>query len=432
MNNTSNDLSTQETVNSPIRADLAIKAAYIVATERAGDSGVVYDKNKWCAAQNVRQSYSQEDLDRCIDLVRNGTLEIEQVLFDHEPVTIQIARNNYAPFKSGTISMPCWITEENIRKIESVGGLFILAMETVDHGDSSNNIDEIYKCNLPLETYPLTGSDSFDEMGYYQRIKVFTSIDAPDDYSDAFLKYLHCTDHFLMFKEVRVRSIVSLHAAARLGDFSEVPAEAMASYLDWHGQYRDGEIWYDEANCNSAFHHAALAGHFDQVPASVISAAGLLKIGLVDKEFALSHSEIIELEWIEYHDHDAVDFCAKYEKALTLEEEWHKNNTGIAPDFEKEAGVPKRRVLDMAYACPMVLAVIHGQTDKVVEAIQSVPATEWVKANQWAHTSLAGVAEKIGIQSRISPLLAEVDQLTPPPIEAEERDTPFPDDWDDC
>lgn len=415
-----------------IRADLAIKAAYIVAMERDDKLVQAHIKTHWQAAQNVRSAYSQEDLEQCIDLVRSGALQIEPVIFDNEAVTIPIARDDCPSFKSGIIGMPCWITEENVRKIESVGGPFILAMETLDEGSSSNFIDEIYKCNLPLETYDLSDSDSFDEMGYYQRVKVFTSIDAPDDYSEAFLKYLHCTDHFLMFKEVRVRSIVSLHDAARRGDFAEVPTETMTSYLYWHGQHRDGEIWYDKANCNSPFHLAAHAGHFDKIPSSIMSAAGLLKIGMVDEEFALRHPEFIELEWVEYLDHDAPDFRAKYEMSFTLAEEWHKNHSGIAPDFEKAAGVPKIRKLHIAYACPIVLAVLHGQTDQVVEAIQSIPASEWVKTNRWAHTPLAGVAKKTGIEHKISHLLAEVDQLTPPPSEQEERDTPFPEDWDDC
>ena len=423
---------TQAAVNSEIRADLAIKAAYIVAMERADDPVHALARNRWQAAQNVRRNYSQEDLDQCIDLVRSGTLQIEQVIFEHEPVTIQIARNDCPSFKSGTVSMPCWITEGNVRKIESVGGPYILAMETKDEGDSSNTIDEIYKCNMPLETYGLSDFDEFDEIGVYQRIKAFTSVDAPDDYSDAFLNYLHCSDYFLLFAEVRVRSIVSLHAAARLGDFAEVPAEMMTSYLDWHGQYRDGEISYDEANCNSPFHLSAHSAHFDKIPSSVMSASGLLKIGMVDHELALRHPEVIELEWVEYHDQDAADFDARYEKALTLAEEWHKNNTGSAPDFEQEAGVPKIRKLHSAYACPIVLAVLHGQKDQVVEAIQTIPASEWVKANRWAHTPLAGVAMRAGIEHKISHLLAEVDQLTPPPSEQEERDTPFPNDRDDC
>lgn len=432
MTHSSTEIINQAVGNAKIRADLAIKAAYIVAMESAEHTVRAHAKNHWQAAQSVRSAYSQEDLEQCIDLVRSGALQIEPVIFDDEPVTIQIARDDCPSFKSGTIGMPCWITEENVLKIESVGGPFILAMETVDHGDSSNYIDEIYKCNLPLETYDLTGSDSFDEMGYYQRVKVFTSIDAPDDYSEAFLKYLHCTDYFLFFQEVRVRSIVSLHAAARLGNFVDVPTEKMTSCLDWHGQYSDGAIWYDEAYCNSPFHLSAHAGHFDQIPTSIMSASGLLKIGMVDHELALRHPEFIELEWVEYLDHDAPDFRAKYEMSFTLAEEWHQNNSGSAPDFEEAAGVPKIRKLHSAYACPIVLAVLHGQTDQVVEAIQSIPASEWVKTNRWAHTPLRGVAKKTGIEHKISHLLAEVDQLTPPPSEQEERDTPFPEDWDDC
>jgi hypothetical protein len=432
MTHSTSEIMNQAAMSSKIRADLAIKAAYIVAMESAEHTVHAHAKNQWQAAQSVRSAYSQEDLEQCIDLVRSGALQIEPVIFDHEPVIMAIAQSDSPSFKSGTISMPCWITEENLLKIESVGGPFILAMETVDHGSSSNFIAEIYKCNLPLETHDLTNSDSFDEMGCYQRVKVFTSIDSPDDSSEAFLQYLHCTNFFLFFQEVRVRSIVSLHDAARRGDFAKVPTETMTSYLYWHGEYRDGAIWYDEAYCNSPFHLAAHAGHFDKIPSSIMSAAGLLKTGMVDKEFALLHSEFIELEWVEYLDHDAPDFRAKYEMSFTLAEEWHKNNSGSAPDFEEQAGVPKIRKLHCAYACPIVLALLHGQTDQVVEAIQSIPASEWVKTNQWAHTPLAGIAKKTGIEHRISNLLAEVDQLTPPPFEQEERDTPFPEDWDDC
>lgn len=418
-------------MNSKIRADLAIKAAYIVAMEQ-DDTVHAHAKNHWQAAQNVRSDYSQEDLEQYMNLVRSGALQIEPVIFDNEPVTIPIARDDCPSFKSGIIGMPCWITEANIRKIESVGGPFILAMETVDHGDSSNTIDEIYKCNVPLETHDLSNFGEFDEIGVHQRIKAFTSVDAPDEYSNAFLKYLHCTDYFLFFQEVRIRSIVSLHAAARLGDFADVPKENMTSCLDWHGQYSDGAISYDEAYCNSPFHLSAHAGHFDLIPSSIMSAEGLLKIGMVDHEIALRHPEFIELEWVECLDQDAPDFRAKYEMSFILAEEWHKNPTGSAPDFEEAAGVPKIRKLHCAYACPIVLAVLHGQKDQVVSAIQTIPASEWVKVNRWAHTPLAGIAQKTGIENEISHLLAEVDQLTPPPPEQEERDTPFPDDWDDC
>lgn len=86
----------------------------------------------------------------------------------------------------------------------------------------------------------------------------------------------------------------------------------------------------------------------------------------------------------------------------------------------------------MPYACPIVRAVLHGQTDQVVEAIQSISASEWVKTNRWAHTPLGRVAKKTGIEQKFSHLLAEVDQLTSTPSEQEERDTPFPEDCDDC
>jgi|GEM_PF-6099521 len=369
-----------------INAGMAVLAMHIVAsgTDNLSDYRQATGDSAHPVSSNCVRS--EDELNHCIGLIQNGRLKIEQVVFENELVELVVGNRVSGGFE--TRILPFWVTEENIEKINRVSGSYVWTFEVWQDSPGKMNLYEVYKSNVLLENCGLI--EDSDEIGMDYFIMVHESID------DFVHIHLLCRWFAAFFKDVKVRSVVSMHAAARLGDFSAVPPEMLSSPQEWSFLCE-----YEEP----PFHYAALAGHFDKIPASVMDAYLLLATGVVDHDFALKHPDLLELEWVTEFDLDA------------------------SPDPSQEDGIARKTVLQWAYACPIALAVAHGQADLVVKAIQGIAPGDWVKVNHRAHATLADVAKKVGIEDKISNLLEEIARLPPPPSE-DERDMPFPMVWD--
>jgi hypothetical protein len=309
-------------------------------------------------------------LDQCIDWLSRGVVQINQITFDEPAVEADYAnQRGDGSIETIRCGLPFWVTKENIDKIDSAPGSFVWVWQSHDEGDKCWYFKEFYKTNIHLNQSCYMEEDC----GIYEYIHSYESTE------DCLLRLLG-GDHYPLFKDVKIQSIVSLHAAATLGDFSEVPHDMFNSAFEWSSQREYGE---------TPIHFAARAGYFDKIPPSVITAEDLLRFGTVSHDLGIKHQDLVELSWFEDYTYDP-------EKD---------------PNLEHPILVSKK--LRHVFACPISLAVIYDQKDKVLDAIRRIQPTEWQLVNKYAHQTLAEVAEKTGLTADLQDLLKEIDLLPP-------------------
>lgn len=305
-------------------------------------------------------------LDQCIDWLSRGVVQINQITFDEPAIEADYAnQRSDGSLEIIRCGLPFWVTQENIDKIDSAPGSFVWVWQSHDEGDKYWYFNEFYKTNVDLnESYYMVA-----DYGTYEYIQPYES-------TETCLLRLLGGDHYPLFKDVKIQSIVSLHAAATLGDFSAVPHDMFHSAFEWSSQREYGE---------TPIHYAARAGHFDKIPPSVITAEDLLRFGTVSHELGLKHQDQVELSWFEDYTYD--------------------------PNQDHPILVSKK--LRHVFACPISLAVIYDQKDSVLDAIRRIQPTEWQLVNKCAHQTLAEVAEKTGLTADLQDLLKEIELLPP-------------------
>ena len=318
-------------------------------------------------------------LGQCIDWLSRGVVQLNQITFDEPAVEA-----DYAHQKSdGSIEvircgLPFWVTKENIDKIDSAPGSFVWIWQSHDEGGKCWYFNEFYKTDVHLnQSYYMMEED----YGIHEYIQPYKS-------TETCLLRLLGGDHYPLFKDVKIQSIVSLHAAATLGDFSEVPHDMFHSASEWSSQFEYGE---------TPIHYAARAGHFDKIPPSVIKAEDLLRFGTVSHELGLKHQDLFEFSWDEDHTYDEVN------------------------DPNQDHPILVSKKIRHVFACPILLAVAYNQKNWALELIQRIQPKQWQWVNKWAHRTLAEVAEKAGLTEHLHDLLKEIELL--PPL-AEEDDLP--------
>jgi hypothetical protein len=317
-------------------------------------------------------------LDQCIDWLSRGVVQINQITFDEPSV-----ETDYANQKSdGSLEvthcgLPFWVTKENIDKIDSAPGSFVWVWQSHDQESRYWYFNEFYKTNIELDE----SCDMVADYGTYDYIHPYES-------TETCLLRLLGGDHYPMFKDVKIQSVVSLHAAATSGDFSEVPQDMLNSAFEWSSQSDYGE---------TPIHYAARAGHLDQIPPSVITAVDWLRFGTVSHELGLKHQDLFEFSWNEDYTYDEVN------------------------DPNQDHPILVSKKIRNVFACPILLAAAYNQKDWVLELIQRIQPKQWQWANKWAHWTLAEVAEKAGLTDHLNDLLKEIELL--PPL-AEEDDLP--------
>lgn len=309
-------------------------------------------------------------LDQCIDWLSRGVVQINKITFDEQAVEADYAnQKGDGSLEVIRCGLPFFVTKENIDKIDSAPGSFVWVWQSHDEGDKYWYFNEFYKTDVHLNE----SCYMVEDYGTYEYIHSYESTE------DCLLRLLG-GDHYPLFKDVKIQSIVSLHAAATLGDFSEVPNDMFNSAFEWSSQREYGE---------TPIHFAARAGYFDKIPPSVITAEDLLRFGTVSHELGLKHQEFVELSWFEDYTYDP-------EKD---------------PNLEHPILVSKK--LRHVFACPISLAVIYYQKDRVLDAIRRIQPTEWQLVNKCSHQTLAEVAGKTGLTADLQDLLKEIELLPP-------------------
>lgn len=314
-------------------------------------------------------------LDQCIDWLSRGVVQINQITFDEPAVEADYAnQRGDGSLEIIRCGLPFWVTKENIDKIDLAPGSFVWVWQSHDEGDKCWYFNEFYKTDIDLnQSCSMLPEESSDEMGISEYIQ-------PYDSTESCLLRLLGGDHYPLFKDVKIQSIVSLHAAATLGDFSEVPHDMLHSAFEWSSQREYGE---------TPIHFEARAGYFDKIPPSVITAEDLLRFGTVSHELGLKNQDLVELSWFEDYTYDPEN------------------------DPNQDHPILVSKELRHVFACPISLAVIYGQKDRVLDAIRRIQPTEWQTANKSARLTLAEMAAKTGLVDELQDLLKEIELLPP-------------------